>query len=280
MTTIFELVEMMDGPLGRAKSKVPSAAWVRRHGGAVLDSAVLSDGVEITAYQSGFILYRDGKYVTVIDAYKCGDYICADAVAGKRVLSAEIFTGCEWTVWAELEGRDRIEHNMDCRDEYAGRVSQDGFAEGGPFVSDRGCGDPLNMLIEEETRLEEYETLYDTMKTELTKKQFDAITRSVWKGQTHEEVAEEMGITRNAVSANISRGVTSLREAYGTQGRKFGRNVFCRNNWEENELPKILEDAFQSERKERRPAKKHKKCETDVTWDCQNSGSSRKEMIS
>ena len=160
---------MMDGPLGRAKSKVPSAAWVRRHGGAVLDSAVLSDGVEITAYQSGFILYRDGKYVTVIDAYKCGDYICADAVAGKRVLSAEIFTGCEWTVWAELEGRDRIEHNMDCRDEYAGRVSQDGFAEGGPFVSDRGCGDPLNMLIEEETRREEYETLYDTMKTELTK---------------------------------------------------------------------------------------------------------------
>lgn len=66
MTTIFELVEMMDGPLGRAKSKVPSAAWVRRHGGAVLDSAVLSDGVEITAYQSGFILYRDGKYVTVM----------------------------------------------------------------------------------------------------------------------------------------------------------------------------------------------------------------------
>lgn len=168
------------------------------------------------------------------------------------MLSAEIFTGCEWTVWAELEGRDRIEHNMDCRDEYAGRVSQDGFAEGGPFVSDRGCGDPLNMLIEEETHREEYETLYDTMKTELTKKQFDAITRSVWKGQTHEEVAEEMGITRNAVSANISRGVTSLREAYGTQGRKFGRNVFCRNNREEDELPKILEDAFQSERKETR----------------------------
>ena len=109
-------MEMMDGPSGRAKSKVPSAAWVRRHGGAVLDSAVLSDGVEITAYQSGFILYRDGKYVTVIDAYKCGDYICADAVAGKRVLSAEIFTGCEWTVWAELEeGSLRMDSQKEAR---------------------------------------------------------------------------------------------------------------------------------------------------------------------
>ena len=107
MTTIFELVEMMDGPSGRAKSKVPSAAWVRRHGGAVLDSAVLSDGVEITAYQSGFILYRDGKYVTVIDAYKCGDYICADAVAGKRVLSAEIFASCEWAVSTGMRNHTR-----------------------------------------------------------------------------------------------------------------------------------------------------------------------------
>lgn len=250
---------MMDGPSGRVKPKVPSAAWVRKSGGAVLDSAVLSDGVEITAYQSGFILYRDGKYVTVIDAYKCEDYICADAVAGKRVLSAEIFTSCEWTVWAELEGRDRIEHNVDCRDEYAGRVSQDGFAEGGSFVSDKGRGDPLNMLIEEETRREEYETLYDTMRTELTKKQFDAITQSIWKGQTHEEVAEEMGITRNAVSANINRGISSLREAYGTQGRKFGRNVFCRSNREEDELPQILKDAFQSEGTDKGVAKKFKK---------------------
>lgn len=138
----------------------------------------------------------------------------------------EAFADSAWYIRAMLEGNDRISHNRTCRDEHAGLISHDGFADGSVCLSDRWAGDPLTIMVEKSVRQEEYSMLHKAMDETLTKKQKHALEECVGKGRMQAEVAMEMGISRNAVSGTVERGLGRMRKYYGTEGQAFGRNHF------------------------------------------------------
>lgn len=204
---------------------VPSASALIGSGSPVVDS-VKVEGAEIRLYQNGYVLFIDGDYMTVFSLHQCREYIESDVWGRKHIIPYEAFLDCEWHQRAVLEGDDRIDHNRRSKDEYAGLVSYDGFAQGSEYIQCKCTVDPLDMLIEKETLREDYEELDRLMRTSLTDKQRQALEECVGKGRRQADLALELGVTRRTISFRVQRGLTKLREAAGTLDRDFGRNRY------------------------------------------------------
>ncbi len=107
MLTLQELKRIVDVP--GFGVKLPTAKQLRASSSVIAQERLGLDS-EISAYQSGYVLYQVEKYFTVFLLHSCRDYLyLAD---GKTVILPEqFFENREWYLRLVLEGEDRLNRN-------------------------------------------------------------------------------------------------------------------------------------------------------------------------
>ena len=166
-------------------------------------------GSHLTVYNSGYVLFSAGKRNTVFHIHDCqGDY-AYDAAEGKGdVIEEEYFENCEWHIRALFEGERKMEDNQaKCED--AGRsnvcVSYHALSEDWSEVADR----TINML----EKIIENEAVH-AMLAVLTDKQRDLIHQQFVLGKTHQEIADDMGISRGSVTRAVNQALERIRRKF------------------------------------------------------------------
>ena len=94
-------------------------------------------------------------------------------------------------------------------------------------LSDRGLHDPLRMMEEQDEKREEIEQLYKYLES-LTGRQREILILCVVNGKTHEEAAQMLGTSRQAITDSLKKSLIRLRKLYGLDENCGSRNCFCR----------------------------------------------------
>ena len=138
----------------------------------------------------------------------CGDY-AYDAAEGKGdVIEEEYFENCEWHIRALFEGERKMEDNQ-AKCEGAGRsdvcVSYHALSEDWSEIADR----TINML----EKFIENEAVH-AMLAVLTDKQRDLIHQQFVLGKTHQEIADDMGMSRGSVTRAVNQALERIRRKF------------------------------------------------------------------
>ena len=132
-----------------------------------------------------------------------------DAAEGKGdVIEEEYFENCEWHIRALFEGERKMEDNQ-AKCEGAGRsnvcVSYHALSEDWSEIADR----TINML----EKIIENEAVH-AMLAVLTDKQRDLIHQQFVLGKTHQEIADDMGISRGSVTRAVNQALERIRRKF------------------------------------------------------------------
>lgn len=200
MLTLQELKQIVDVPGFGAK--LPTAKQLRKSGFKTAQEK-FGLGSEISAYQSGYVLYQVGKHSTVFLLHPCRDYLYL--AGGKTVVLPEQFFGDrEWYLRLVLEGEDRLNRNHEEK-ERSWNVSYSAVSEDWPVMEN--LGEPvLEQLAMQETVTELLERL--------PAKQKCIIQKYYLQEETQEQISRELGISQQAVSAMISKAIRNIRKNY------------------------------------------------------------------
>ena len=209
MLTLKKVKEMVKAPVHT--KRVPSPKVLLEDGRILLRKEFEHDS-HLTLYHSGYVWFSAGKRNTVFHIHDCcGDY-AYDAAEGKGdVIKEEYFENCEWHIRALFEGERKMEDNQ-AKCEGAGRsnvcVSYHALSEDWSEIADR----TINML----EKIIENEAVH-AMLAVLTDKQRDLIHQQFVLGKTHQEIADDMGISR---TRSPGGGLSGGRA--GTEPCRFG----------------------------------------------------------
>ena len=215
------------------RNRVPSPNEIMRSRTFVVASEKMGEDIEITAYHSGYIIYRRGDDATVFPVHSCGDYEEKDVCGNINVIPYEEFADQPWQIRAFLEGESRLVHNENNYRMYYDVLSIDASHYGenryNVLDSDNGASDPLLLLLKEEEREEENEICKLKFALEkLTDRQRLVLTRCVVERKMQIEVAEELGTSRANISDTLNKALKKLRKFYNISDRKFSTNHFSR----------------------------------------------------
>ena len=224
--TLRELMDRVDEAAWT--ERVPSVVMIMESGSPVAASERMGDGIEVTAFENGYVIYENGRHATVFPLYKCRrDYVEKDVKDQEHGIPFEVFADQPSQIRAFMEGERRLVHNgNNCR-RMAKDISYDACGEGWDLLSDEGASDPLRAILEREIHEEETEVLHRALES-FTEKQRFILFQCVVHGRMQIDVANEMGTTRMNVTISLQKSLKKLREVYGISGRRFERNHFYR----------------------------------------------------
>lgn len=222
--TLQELLKNI--PAAKKVKRVPSVVKLAKEGVPYVMDTIDAD-TSVTVYDNGYVLYQKDQWVTVFPLHDCTDYVYKDSNV-ESFIPFEEFMDQPWQVRVLMEGYDRMDHNCERRKEgRAVSIDIDNNEEGHIELSDMGAGDALRILVERESEKEEKELLHKNLER-LTKRQREVLILCVAEGKTHLEVAQLLGISRQAVSENLGKSLRHMRRMYGVDENCGGRNCFCR----------------------------------------------------
>ena len=206
MLTLKKVKELVEAPSHAKRTPSPKMLFEE---GIVLLRREFDQGSHLTVYNSGYVLFSAGKRNTVFHIHDCcGDY-AYDAAEGKGdVIKEEYFENCEWHIRALFEGERKMEDNQ-AKCEGAGRsnvcVSYHALSEDWSEIADR----TINML----EKIIENEAVH-AMLAVLTDKQRDRIHQQFVLGKTHQEIADDMGISRGSVTRAVNQALERIRRKF------------------------------------------------------------------
>lgn len=229
--TLREIRELTGG--AEKKERVPSVLMIMEEDPPVVAAEKFGDGAEVTAYQSGHVIYRSGSHATVFLIHACGDYKYADVTGEELITPIEAFMDQPWQIRAMMEGEKRLVHNMNSRRRYARELSFEELLKRNFDPSDQGKGDPQRIMEEAQTQKEEHEKLHGII-AGFSKRHRYVLTECIVKGRKQEDVARDLGTSRANVSMIMVRTLAKLRRYYGIEDQKFGKNCFYRPDSDEN----------------------------------------------
>lgn len=207
MLTLKELRNMVEEI--KIEERVPSMRKLMNSGVPIVVKEVLSEQAEISVYQNGLVLYQVGNRATVFPLHSCGDYIYNSAMSHVENIHADFFDNENWYIRLLLEGEDRLAKNQDVR---IGKktVSYSCIAEDWEALAMADTF--LEKLIERED-IEEILVL-------LTENQRYVVTRHYLNDVAQKEIAKELGVTNQAVSDMIRKGICRIRREYDLDEKK------------------------------------------------------------
>ena len=223
--TLLELMKQVD--VAEWKERVPSALWLIESGSPVVVTAVIEENAVLTVYKNGYVLYRKDGHITVFPLHKCREYTEEDAMGEIHTIGFEVFADQPWQVRTFMEGERRIVHNRNNLRQMHGECSLDAFIKENVYLSDQGENDPMNKVIDEETRKEEYAELHQILTT-FSEKQRYVLDECIVKGRMQAEVAAQMGTTRSNVTAILRKTLDRLRRIYGISDPQCRLNRYYR----------------------------------------------------
>lgn len=200
MLTLQEVKQKVAIPEGR--ESLPTAKHLRDRDVIFISRSMGADA-EIMVYQSGYAVYRIGRYATVFSVHACGDY--QYPVAGEILYIQENFFNLqEWYVRLVLEGEDRIFRNREAQEQEKS-ISYSAIAEDCMFM-DGLEKSPLEQVIRQETIRELLEPL--------TERQRLIIGQYFFDRKAQKEIAHELGTTAPLVSKTITQAIRKMQKGY------------------------------------------------------------------
>lgn len=207
MLTLKELRNMVEE--AEVQERVPSVRGLLESGAPIVVKEVLSEQTEISVYSNGLVLYRAGNRATVFPLHPCGDYIYDSTMAHIENIKADFFENENWYIRLLLEGEDRLAKNQDVR-------------IGKKTISYSCIAEDWGVLAMEDTlldRLIERDALEEILVL-LTENQRYVVTRHYLNDVAQKEIAKELGVTNQAVSDMIRKGICRIRREYGLEEKK------------------------------------------------------------
>ena len=206
MLTLKKVKEMVKAPVHT--KRVPSPKVLLEDGRILLRKEFEHDS-HLTLYHSGYVWFSTGKRNTVFHIHDCcGDYAYGASMGKGEVIKEEYFENCEWHIRALFEGERKMEDNQ-AKCEGAGRsnvcVSYHALSEDWSEIADR----TINML----EKIIENEAVH-AMLAVLTDKQRDLIHQQFVLGKTHQEIADDMGISRGSVTRAVNQALERIRRKF------------------------------------------------------------------
>lgn len=206
MLTLKKVKEMVKAPAHT--KRVPSPKVLLEDGRILLRKEFEHDS-HLTLYHSGYVWFSAGKRNTVFHIHDCrGDYAYGASKGKGEVIKEEYFENCEWHIRALFEGERKMEDNQ-AKCEGAGRsnvcVSYHALSEDWSEIADR----TINML----EKIIENEAVH-AMLAVLTDKQRDLIHQQFVLGKTHQEIADDMGISRGSVTRAVNQALERIRRKF------------------------------------------------------------------
>lgn len=204
MLTLNELRKMVRDTAKH--ERMPTARAVMESGEPVIASRMIDGQSGIWVYQDGYVIFRTGKQATVFRLENCGTYRY-EALSGlTEVIPADYFEGLDWYVRLILEGEDRVLVNQEVKTGNH-KISYSAVAEDWGVLAD--AEDMLEAIIREET----VRMLLDAM----TEKQRQVVRRYFFMDEKQEQIASDLGITRQAVTDMLAKAIRRARRAYDRQ---------------------------------------------------------------
>ncbi|MFR3947175.1 MAG: sigma factor-like helix-turn-helix DNA-binding protein [Ruminococcus sp.] len=207
MLTLKELRNMVEE--AKVEERVPSVRGLMESGAPIVVKEVLSEQTEISVYQNGLVLYRAGNRATVFPLHPCGDYIYDSAMTHIENIGADFLimrTGISGFCWRVRTGLPKIE------DVRIGKKT----------ISYSCIAEDWDALAMEDTLLERLiarEGMEEILVL-LTENQRYVVTRHYLNDVAQKEIAKELGVTNQAVSDMIRKGICRIRREYGLDGKK------------------------------------------------------------
>ena len=168
----------------------------------VVVKEVISDGVEITVFENGYVLFTDGKSKTVFKLQEC-EGVDYESVKDKSVIfQSTFFENENWYVLLLLVGMERLEKNLEKQLADHKVYSSDSIGLADFYVTNEP--DALHKIIEQET--------IEEIRTVLTEKQMYAMTAYYCEGISQIEISKNLGISQQAASKLIKRSIQEIRE--------------------------------------------------------------------
>lgn len=168
----------------------------------VVVKEVISDGVEITVFENGYVLFADGKRKTVFKLHEC-EGVDYESVKDKSVIfQSTFFENENWYVLLLLVGMERLEKNLEKQLADHKVYSSDSIGLADFYVTNEP--DALHKIIEQET--------IEEIRTVLTEKQMYAMTAYYCEGISQIEISKNLGISQQAASKLIKRSIQEIRE--------------------------------------------------------------------
>ena len=206
MLTLKKVKELVEAPVHT--KRVPSPKVLLEEGRIFLRKE-FEHGSHLTLYHNGYVWFSAGKRNTVFHIHDCrGDYAYGASKGKGEVIKEEYFENCEWHIRALFEGERKMEDNQ-AKCEGAGRsnvcVSYHALSEDWSEIADR----MINML----EKIIENEAVH-AMLAVLTDKQRDLIHQQFVLGKTHQEIADDMGISRGSVTRAVNQALERIRRKF------------------------------------------------------------------
>lgn len=202
------------------RMRVPTPKMLMDSEVPIVVRELLNDQTELTVFANGYVIYRSGKRMTVFALHTCKDYQYEVSSGKAQNISEEFFDNGDWYIRLMLEGEDRLAVNQEVQAS-TNQVSYSAENDNWSVLADTSC-DVAERLAEQEF-VEELLSL-------ITEKQRIVMIRYYIEEESHEEIARDLGISRQAVTDAIAKAIRRIRSRYGISDRRI---VSQRHLWRE-----------------------------------------------
>lgn len=215
MLTFKQLRELIRVP--DSNEKTPKIRELQKCGAKIVVREMLGQSSSITVYENGYVLYQDGE------RWACFPFPQEQEYRYKTVLSAvhipaQFWENESWYIGLLLFGEDKLSESNRKREKRDGNV-----------ISYSGVGEDWKLLAD--WRLNEMEQriqreLVDEVLALATEKQRQVLFLYYLQDMSHKAIAEEMGVSRRAVTDMIRKGIERIRRAYGIETKGVKRDRY------------------------------------------------------
>ena len=201
MMTLKELKKRV--PVADKEKVILGKTELVKTGAEIVVKEMVENGVAISVYDNGYVLYEEGRHRTIFRLHECNGYDYHSMDGKSEVFGAEFFENENWYILLMMIGMDRVEANRKRLLSNHKVLSFD--AEETDFLSIRSLAVPdmTEELLWKET-MEEIAGI-------LNERQLYAVTAYYCEGVSQAEIAKNLQISQQAASGLFQRALLVIR---------------------------------------------------------------------
>lgn len=182
---------------------VPKKAELLEMGADIVVKELIETDVEISVFSNGYVLYVEGKHSTVFRLHDYEDYDYEFLEGKTELVQSTFFENENWYMLPLMIGMKRVETNrrrlLTNHKVLSFNVENDDYMN----LKDVSSPDVLEIMIMDETM--------DEIRRALDERQLYALTAYYCDGISQFEISRILGISQQAASKLIKRGIQILR---------------------------------------------------------------------
>ena len=172
-------------------------------GAEIVVKEIIEDGVEISVYDNGYVLYEEGRHRTVFRLHECKDYDYSAVDGRTDAFGADFFENENWYILPLMVGMDRVE---DSRRRILSnhKVISIDIEENDFFSIKARCVPDMTEKVLWNEMMSEISDL-------LNERQRYAVIAYYCEGASQAEIARNLEISQQAASGLIQRALVIIR---------------------------------------------------------------------